>query len=113
MPAKTDEVVIAQIKAEPEGMSINAIAKKYGVSWITASTIRGHKPAGKSHHRLPPPSTALAKRGEVVEIDPPEEDEIVYVECQIAVPQLDKIYGMLTPHQKATAVLNGLNDEEE
>jgi len=30
------------------------------------------------------------------------------VDCQIGVSQLNKIYSKLSPHAKATAVLNGL-----
>jgi hypothetical protein len=73
---------------------------------------RGHKPQSGSK-RLPPPSTALAKRERQSVIDAPadeDQDQVVYVDCQISVPQLDKIYSLLAPTAKAIAVLTGVDN---
>lgn len=97
MPKRISEEVRAQIAAEPATMSINAIAEKYGLGWSTARALRG----------LNPPSTSLAKRGEVVEIDPPAEETVT---CEFPVKKLDAIYELLTPYQKAVAVLSGVGE---
>ena len=60
--------------------------------------VRGHKPK----------STALAKRGVDIVIDPP--DDTVWVTCEVSVAQLNKIYSLLPPQQKGTAVLAGIED---
>ena len=112
MKARISDEVREQVKAEPDTMKYTAIAKKYGISDATVNAIRGPRKGRGKHKRLPPPSTALAKRGEVIELDPPEqEDDTVYVDCQISVPQLDKVYNLLTPRQKALAVLTGLDED--
>jgi hypothetical protein len=73
---------------------------------------RGHKPK-VSQKKLTAGST-LAKRPEPVIIDAAvEEDDTVYVDCQISVPQLDTIFSLLQPYSKAMAVLNGLSVEAE
>jgi hypothetical protein len=77
----------------------------------------GHKNGCKakgSSRSTPPPRTQLAKRERPIVIDAPAdpaEDAVEYVDCQISVPQLDTIYGLLQPRQKAMAVLNALNEE--
>lgn len=75
---------------------------------------RGHKPKGSGST---PPRTALAKRQKPIVIDAVIEDEAdsedatEYIDCQISVPQLDTIYNLLQPRQKAMAVLNALTEE--
>lgn len=65
----------------------------------------GCKPA------TPPPSDKLAKRERPIVIDAQVEDTEEYVDCQISVSQIDTIYGLLQPRQKAMAVLSALNEE--
>lgn len=111
---RIDEAVKQQILDEPDTMKYTHIAAKYGVSDATVNAIRGprggHKPKGKSHHRLSP-GTSLAKRGEVV-IDQPEPEAEESVTCEVAVSKLDAIYQLLTPYQRAIAVLSGVGEVE-
>lgn len=71
----------------------------------------GHKNGCNS--RATPPRTALAKRERPIVIDAVAEDAdaVEFVDCQISITQLDTIYGLLQPRQKAAAVLNALNEE--
>lgn len=73
--------------------------------------MRGHKP--KTSKRLGGPSNALAKREALIVIEQPDEQEPESVNCDITVPQLDVIYSLLQPRQKAVAVLTGLDQEAE
>jgi hypothetical protein len=70
---------------------------------------RGHKP--KFGTKTKSPGTALAKHEPVVEIDEPVNEEPESVECIVTVPQMDAIYALLTPRQKACAVLTGIGEE--
>jgi hypothetical protein len=113
---RTSEEVRQQILDEPDTMKYAEITRKYGVSYATVNAVRGrrhprgsgHKPKGKSHHRLSP-GTSLAKRGEVVEIDPPAEESVT---CEVPVSKLDAIHELLTPYQRAIAVLSGVGEVE-
>lgn len=75
----------------------------------------GHK--NGCNKRLSPPkhkgskTRALARREAEIVIEQPEADAGDYVNCDISVAQLDTIYGLLTPHRKAMAVLSGLDSE--
>ena len=67
----------------------------------------GHKGGCNKRKSSPPPS----KKGAKPEPEVIEEVEEEVVECQMTVPQIDAIYNLLTPVQKAIAVLSGLNEE--
>lgn len=70
---------------------------------------RGHKPKGKKLYA----GARLARREKPIVIDAEIEAEAEpeFVECLVSVPQLDAIYALLQPRQKALAVLNALNEE--
>lgn len=48
----------------------------------------------------------------MIEIDAPEEETEEVVTCEVPVSKLDAIYQMLTPYQRAIAVLSGVGEEE-
>lgn len=109
MKTRIGDEIREQIKAEPDTLTYTAIARKYGISDATVNAIRGPKHGRKARGSG---TTALAKREHPIVIDAQVEkaDQTEYVDCQIAVSQLDKIYNLLPASSKAVAVLNGVED---